>query len=239
MGGLPEPVVAVGLTLDKGAALAGGWRILHERGAAGSLHAVSAAALNQEPVRRTVRFATALDQALVLGSHQPAEMWDPDALAAAGFGTARRRSGGSAVLVGAGRVTWVDFLIPAGDALWDDDVGRAAWWVGELWASVVAGSEVWKGPMRRNEWSEAVCFAGLGPGEVTVGGRKVVGVCQRRTPRGALFQTAALLRWSAEEYAALLARPVGDPAGLASAAAALGAGAGEGLVDALLDRLSD
>lgn len=215
----------------------GGWRIVHDRGAAGRLHNLSAAALNDEPVRRTVRFVTADRPALVLGSHQREDMWDAGALRAAGIETARRRSGGSAVLVGPGRVMWVDLLIPRGDPLWDDDVGRAAWWVGDLWSSAIDGSEVWKGPMLRNEWSEAVCFAGLGPGEVTVDGRKVVGVCQRRTPRAALFQTAAVLEWRPEEYTALLARPVGEAGLLAAAAAGLGAGAGPGLESALLDRL--
>ncbi len=223
--------------MDKEAALAGGWRILHERGAAGRLHAASAAALHDEPVVRTVRFATAAHPALVLGSHQPEDVWDAAALLAAGIETTRRRSGGSAVLVGPGRVMWVDLVIPAGDPLWVDDVGRAAWWVGELWSSAIARSEVWKGPMRRNEWSEVVCFAGLGPGEVTVGGRKVVGVCQRRTPRAALFQTAAVLEWRPEEYTALLARPVGEPELLAGAAAGLGPGAEGELQSALVARL--
>lgn len=223
--------------MDKRGALAGGWRILHERDTAGRLHAASAGALNDRPVRRTARFATAVRPALVLGSHQPDDVWDPAALRAAGVETARRRSGGSAVLVGPGRVLWVDLLIPAGDPLWDDDVGRAAWWVGDLWSSAVEGSEVWKGPMVRTAWSETVCFAGLGPGEVTVGGRKIVGVSQRRTPRAALFQTAALLEWRPEEYTALLARPVGDPAELGRAATGVGAGAEGALESTLLDLL--
>jgi lipoate-protein ligase A len=42
-----------------------------------------------------------------------------------------------------------------------------------------------------------VCFAGTGAGEVTVRGRKVIGMSQRRTRAGALFQCAALIRWDA------------------------------------------
>lgn len=207
---------------DKGKSLPGGWTILDERGAAGRLHALSAEALNDRPVVRTVRFGHARTPALVLGSHQPESMWDLAALRSAGVELARRRSGGSAVMVGEGRVLWADLLIPAGDPLWHDDVGRAAWWVGELWSSVIPGSQVWKGGMSTNEWSPAVCFAGLGPGEVTVDSRKVVGVCQRRTAGGALFQTAALLEWRPDEYTALLAQPIGDPARLATLAAGLG-----------------
>jgi hypothetical protein len=53
---------------------------------------------------------------------------------------------------------------------------------------------------------------------VTVGGAKVVGLCQRRTRAGSLFQAACLLRWDAAALAALLAL---DPDGRAAAAAAL------------------
>lgn len=237
MGGLPGPVVFVRLTLDKEPALSGHWHVRHERAAAGSLHATAAAALNDGPPVRSVRFPIAERPALVLGSHQPAETFDRDALDAAGVELARRRSGGSAVLVGPGRVLWVDFVIPAGDPLWDDDVGRAAWWVGDLWAGLIDGAQVWKGRMRTNAWSPVVCFAGLGPGEVTVGDRKVVGVCQRRTGRAALFQTAAVLDWRPDDYTALMARLPGPVPDLADAATGLGAEAEAGLKSALLSRL--
>jgi lipoate-protein ligase A len=219
---------------DKGTAVGGRWRLLRERGPAASLHAAAATALNERPLVRTVRFVSALRPALVLGSHQPAETFDPVALRAAGLDLARRQSGGSAVLVGRGEVLWVDLLIPSGDPLWDDDVARAAGWVGELWASAIGTGQVWTGPMRTSAWSKVVCFAGLGPGEVTVDGRKVVGVSQRRTPRGALFQTAGLLEWRPEQYASLLTEPVGDPSELAESATGLGSGAAERIESALL-----
>ena len=101
----------------------------------------------------------------------------------------RRRSGGGAVLVGPGQAVWIDVVVPAGDPLWADDVGRAGWWLGEVWAAALAaaglpGGEVWRGAQVRSAWSDRVCFAGLGAGEVTVGGRKVVGISQRRTRAG-------------------------------------------------------
>jgi lipoate---protein ligase len=40
-----------------------------------------------------------------------------------------------------------------------------------------------------------VCFAGLGPGEVHRGGRKVVGLAQWRGREGALFSAAAYRRF--------------------------------------------
>ena len=67
----------------------------------------------------------------------------------------------------------------------------------------VADAVVHRGGLVATPWSRQVCFAGLGPGEVTVAGRKVVGVAQRRTRHGARFQVAALLRW---DPAALVAR---------------------------------
>ena len=225
--------------------MTGSWSVTTESGAAADLHAASADALNAPGRGRLVRFLEADRPTLVLGSHQPESLFDAPALAAAGVPLARRRSGGGAVLVGPGHVLWVDLVITRGDPLWHDDVGRAAWWVGEAWARAlaavgVAGGEVWKGAVRATRWSPAICFAGLGPGEVTVGGAKAVGVSQRRTPGAALFQTAALLRWSPSDYVRLLAdRPPGGgvPADLQSAATGLGTERRDGLVPALLSAL--
>lgn len=224
--------------LDKGRAGGGSWRIRHEHGAAATLHAAAADALNSGDVGRTVTFVTADRPALVLGGHQDEGQWNPSALARAGLELARRRSGGSAVMVGAGRVLWVDFVIPAGDPLWHDDVGRAGWWVGELWAAALGAGEVWRDGMRRTTWSGTVCFAGVAPGEVTWDGRKVVGVCQRRTPRAALFQTAALLEWRPEEYAALVTAAPAPLAELEAAARGIGRPAAA-VESALIGQLDD
>lgn len=147
---------------------------------------------------------------MVLGSAQPERSVDLAAAAAAGVEVVRRRSGGGAVLVGPGQVVWVDLVVPAGDPLWSADVGRAMWWVGDLWVAALAdvgveGVAAWHGALRRSRWSDLVCFAGLGPGEVTVRGAKVVGVSQRRTRAGALLQCAALRSWQPEALLGLLA----------------------------------
>jgi lipoate-protein ligase A len=121
----------------------------------------------------------------------------------------RRRSGGGAVLVEPGDIVWIDVVVPRGDELWDDDVGRAFWWLGDLWARTLASlgvpdPQVHRGPLVTTPLSPLVCFAGLGPGEVTVDGRKAVGIAQRRTREGALFQCAVPLAWNRERLAELL-----------------------------------
>jgi lipoate-protein ligase A len=176
-----------------------GWRVERDRDPAGELHRRSVDAL-RHCSGRVARVLEATGPALVLGSSQRQTDVNVDAAATAGLEVVRRRSGGGAVVVGPGQVVWVDLLIPIGDPLWDDDVGRAAWWVGEAWAAALEAvdfgpQQVWKRAMRTSRWSGRVCFAGVGPGEVLVGGQKVVGVSQRRTRDATLFQTAALIKW--------------------------------------------
>ncbi len=179
--------------------------------------------------------------ALVLGSTQPGAVADAAAGAAAGVEVVRRRSGGGAVLLEPGGTVWVDVEVPRGDPLWDDDVGRAAWWVGDAWAAAVGGT-VHRGRFEPGAWGALVCFAGLGPGEVTAaaGGPKVVGVSQRRTRAGARFQCAVPRRWEPERLASLLALGDGDRerlvADLAGAVAPVDADAAS-VADALLRHL--
>ncbi|MEC8814989.1 MAG: hypothetical protein VYA92_04220, partial [Actinomycetota bacterium] len=53
-------------------------------------------------------------------------------------------------------------------------------------------------------WGGLVCFAGRGPGEILVDGRKVVGISQRRDRSGARFQCTALLAWPTDVLVDLL-----------------------------------
>lgn len=175
------------------------WRLVHERGPAASLFE----ARDYAGAPTVVSCAVDSD-ALVLGSTQP---W-VDGL---DVPVVRRRSGGGAVLVGPSHVVWVDVFVPRGHAVWDDDVGRAFWWLGSAWAGALADLgvsgqiDVHRGPLVSTRWSRAVCFAGVGPGEVLVDGAKAVGISQRRTREGALFQCAVALDWDPGRMAALLA----------------------------------
>ncbi|CAN5485473.1 hypothetical protein BH20ACT2_BH20ACT2_04040 [soil metagenome] len=189
-----------------------GWDLRHERGSAATFHARP---LPDRPYR-SVRVLEVVQPALVLGSTQAVAVVDHAAATAAGVEVVRRRSGGGAVLLRPGETTWVDVVVPAGDPLAAVDVGHSFAWLGEVWAAVVAdlapGSDpaVHRGPMEHTPWSSLVCFAGRGPGEVTIDDAKVVGMAQRRGRAGARFQCALLHRWDPGAMVDLLALPPAD-----------------------------
>ena len=91
-----------------------------------------------DPVVRTVWWQEPAHPTVVLGSTQPDDVVDRGRATAAGVDVVRRRSGGGAVWLAPGAVTWVDVVVPAADPLWLDDVGRAAYWLGEAWAEALA-----------------------------------------------------------------------------------------------------
>jgi hypothetical protein len=101
--------------------------------------------------------------------------------------------------------------VPSTDRLFDLDVSKAALFVGDLWRAALADLadrgpefEVYSGPLLASPWSRSWCFAGLGPGEVTVGGKKLVGVSQRRSRAGAWFFTMACLQLDPDRDASFL-----------------------------------
>jgi lipoate---protein ligase len=200
------------------------WRIWRLAGSGGELHA-------RDLEEGRALAVLAVDRpALVLGSAQPLTDADAGACRAAGVEVVRRRSGGGAVLLEPGAALWVDLTISRHDPLWDDDVGRAAGWVGRAWEAAlddlgVAGLEVHGGPMAVSAWSRLVCYAGVGPGEVLAGGRKLVGVSQRRTREGARFQCVVHRSWAPGRILDLLSLDAGQQE---EALAAL-QGAGTGL----------
>jgi len=164
------------------------------------------------PAERSVWIVEVDHPALVLGSSQ-------SMVETTGVETVRRRSGGGAIYLDPGGTLWVDVVVPRGDALWDDDVGRATYWLGDVWAVAIGvGAQVHRGAMVRTDLSSVVCFAGLGPGEVAVAGRKVVGISQRRTRDAARFQCVAYERWAP--------RPLRDLLQLVADLDAVGGGVG-------------
>lgn len=148
--------------------------------------------------------------AVVLGSTQDRSILDLEECSRVGLDVVTRRSGGGLVLVGPGRTVWLDVLVPRGHELWNDDIGRATWWLGEVWAETLVdmglgGLDVHRDGLVASELARVVCFAGRGPGEVFTGASKVVGISQRRTREWSRFQCALSLRWDADTLAAIVA----------------------------------
>jgi lipoate-protein ligase A len=146
---------------------------------------------------------------LVLGSTQPLALVDASAVAEREVELARRRGGGGAVYLAPGEQLWLDAWVPRDDPLWVADVSVAAEWVGEWWTEALAGIGqrgvgVHRGRSVAGALGDLVCFAGRGPGEVFLGGAKVVGLSQWRAREGALFSSCAYLRWDPAPLLALM-----------------------------------
>ncbi|MEX2625911.1 MAG: hypothetical protein WD225_03445 [Ilumatobacteraceae bacterium] len=183
------------------------------RGSAAEFHARTF----PDPPRPAVWWFEVDRPAVVLGSRQPVEVLDRAACEREGLEVARRRSGGGIVLLVPGEVTWVDVLVPTGGEGWSDDLRDAMCWLGERWTAALAavgvesGVTVHRGGLEGGAWGELVCFGGIGPGEVLLDGRKLIGISQRRTRAGARFQCALHHRYDGDRTVGLLAatRPTG------------------------------
>ena len=190
--------------------------------------------------RRTIVHLHPTGPAVVLGSSQRDHTVDMAAASGLGAEVVRRRSGGGAVWLDH-TLDWFDVVLPVGDPLVEADVQKAFHWLGEVFAETLRavgvgadpGAEVrvHRGALARDPLNKVVCFAGLGPGEVTLGGRKIVGISQRRTRNYTLFQCGVLREWSPSPLVELL-RPGLVAAGLTGT----GSRASEQLASVLADR---
>ena len=209
----------------------GTWLIEERVATAGVLHATWPAADDDPGVRRAAVCRPTGD-ALVLGSTQRPEVVDTGAVQAAGVEVVHRRSGGGAVLVTPDDPVWIDLWLPVGDPLWSHDVTGAFGWVGAAWGRALgrigldAVAVQGAGPGACTRWSSLVCFGGVGAGEVCVGGRKAVGLSQRRDRSGAWFHTACIRTWDPAPLLGLLVLSPGERAaaavGLAGAVTGVG-----------------
>lgn len=181
------------------------WRVERSSGPASVFHA-------RELPQPAVPMAWVFEvdrPAIVVGSRQPLEDLDRNEVEGASIEIVRRRSGGGAVLLEPGGTVWIDVIVPRGDRLWSDDVVASASWLGEAWAEVldelgVGEVQVHHGPLVADPLAPVLCFAALGPGEVSAGNGKTVGLSQRRTRDAARFQCTVPLVWNHDLHARLL-----------------------------------
>jgi len=178
---------------------------------------------------------------VVLGSTQRREVvLAPEELAGRGVDLARRRSGGGLVWLSPGESVWIDVTIGADDERWTDDVGAAFLWLGDLFVEALVASGVeaaaHRGPFIDRGAASVLCFAGLGSGEVTVDGRKLVGMSQRRIRGRARFQIVIYESWQPAELIDVLSPDlvgVDTIARLTEAAPGLGIGCSELGIEAM------
>lgn len=159
-------------------------------------------------------------RSLVLGSTQRRDRVAEDVAAATRVDIATRNSGGGAVWLDPETSTWVDITIGSQDPRWDADLGRSFHWIGDLFAGALADqgvtARVHTGPFVDRGFARQVCFAGIGPGEVMVGDRKLIGISQRRVRDRARFQMVMYQRWDPAPMSALFGESLSaaDLAGL-------------------------
>lgn len=165
-----------------------------------------------EPTMFVVRLG---EPTLVLGSSQSVKILDRNKVGS--LALRRRRGGGGLVLLQPDDL-WVDWWIPATDVRWSPDVRASSLLVGGWWRDVLTEHvhgdvSMHEGALEGEESHRVVCFAGRGPGEVFVDGRKAVGLAQWRVREG-IFLTSVLHASASVSVVDLLVDP---PAGLKGA----------------------
>lgn len=199
-----------------------------------------------EPVRPEVWLHEVTRPALVIGSTQSEDVVDDRACRRGGVDVVRRRSGGGAVLLVPGEVTWIDVILPAGAPGWSSDLHEPMVWLGRLLGeAVVAGLsvlasdvQVHEGKMLTTTWSSLVCFDGVGSGEVLLGGEKLIGISQRRTRFAARLQCCWYSDYDPSALTSLLDAGVRPPVAELLPVATIARSVAAALPEALLDRLN-
>jgi lipoate-protein ligase A len=204
-----------------GRGLSASWDLSVAEGDASKLVGVSAgvAGDRESGDRRLCVVCDVNEQAVVLGSTQAETDIDLPRCEQLGISVVRRRSGGGAVFVGPRAQVWIDVFLPPGDPLSARDVGQSFLWFGQVWAEAISAliapaegdggrgvvTVIQPGTAPPTPWSRMLCFGGLGAGEVTLDGRKVVGISQKRDRSGSWLHSMALLRATSEDLGACLA----------------------------------
>lgn len=166
--------------------------------------------------RPVLRWYRPTDVAIVLGRGQQAA-----AFAGADVPVLGRFSGGGAVLMDDGLLS-LDVVLPTGHPLLSGDISTPFLRVGQAWADALGALDVPEVAMHRGAGTASrrgserdrllasICYATLGRGEVTSGGRKILGLAQRRRRPGVLIQCGLLRRWQPEPLLRALDAPADD-----------------------------
>jgi lipoate-protein ligase A len=148
---------------------------------------------------------------LVFGSSQSLDVLSDAASEKVGL---RRRKGGGGLVLLQPEDVWVDWWIPANDEHWSKDVRESSVRAGVLWHDVLTPRvslpvTVHRGSLEGERAHRVVCFAGKGPGEVFVAGRKAVGVTQWRVREGSFLSTVLLAHHTRDVLSYLRDVPAG------------------------------
>lgn len=129
---------------------------------------------------------------VVLGARQPIHDLDVTALERDGIAICRRHGGGGAVLLRPAD-RWVELWLRAAPGARDHDVRSSAYLVGGWWRAALAvhgvDATAHRGAVLGADQGSVACFAGLGPGELTLGDQKILGISQWRVREGALVSS--------------------------------------------------
>jgi lipoate-protein ligase A len=220
------------------------YELVRTRGTAGELHA----RLLPDPLVPTIWWHEVAAPALVLGSSQVDALVDAPACRRTGVDVVRRRSGGGAVLVDPDTITWIDVIVPRGAPGWQADLHRPMIWLGRHLAGLLDEQmsaeridgvlEVFPGPFRPSAWSRVLCFDGIGAGEITLDGAKLVGISQRRTRLAARLQCSWYSTYDPTRLLDLLDPAHRPPAAALAGVATLPRSVTDAAVERLADRLS-
>lgn len=159
---------------------------------------------------------------IVLGSSQAEDVVNRQLAQEQDLEVCKRRSGGGLVYVDPDTDCWIDLIIPTSSRLFETDIARAFHWVGTHWSRTLASfyaddsaNSFDPGDTRtcapdsepkitmattsqQTPMSKLLCFAGLGHGELTIDGSKVVGLSQRRSRHWVRIQSLLLGRWNSQ-----------------------------------------
>lgn len=176
-------------------------------------------------------WSTTTSTGLVLGRSASTPTIDRQMAARHGITVVRRSSGGGPVLWDAGLVG-LDILLPPGHRLAPADVVATYRWLGEALATAlraiglpqveVITVDQARADAQRPVPAHAACYGGLSPFEVTVEGRKVVGLSQARRRAGTLLQAGVLISLDPHRLGELMEVPADFPHSLGARAAGLG-----------------